>query len=76
MKASKMIIPTLKEAPSEAIIPSHILMLRAGLIKKLVSGVYNFLPLGMRTLRKIENIILYTLNRFLNNFSCEKKYKK
>lgn len=57
MKASKMIIPTLKEAPSEAIIPSHILMLRAGLIKKLVSGVYNFLPLGMRTLRKIENII-------------------
>ena len=57
MKASKLIIPTLKEAPSEAIIPSHILMLRAGLIKKLVSGVYNFLPLGMRTLRKIENII-------------------
>lgn len=57
MKASKMIIPTLKEAPSEAIIPSHILMLRAGLMKKLVSGVYNFLPMGMRTLRKIENII-------------------
>ena len=57
MKASKMIIPTLKEAPSEAIIPSHILMLRAGLIKKLVSGVYNFLPMGLRTLRKIENII-------------------
>lgn len=57
MKASKMIIPTLKEAPSEAIIPSHILMLRAGLIRKLVSGVYNFLPMGVRTLRKIENII-------------------
>ena len=57
MKATRMIIPTLKEAPSEAIIPSHILMLRAGLIKKLVSGVYNFLPLGMRSLRKIENII-------------------
>ena len=57
MKATRLIIPTLKEAPSEAIIPSHILMLRAGLIKKLVSGVYNFLPLGMRTLRKIENII-------------------
>ena len=56
MKATRMIIPTLKEAPSEAIIPSHILMLRAGLIKKLVSGVYNFLPLGMRSLRKIENI--------------------
>jgi len=57
MKATRMIIPTLKEAPSEAIIPSHILMLRAGLIKKLVSGVYNFLPLGIRSLRKIENII-------------------
>lgn len=57
MKASKMIIPTLKEAPSEAIIDSHILMLRAGLIKKLVSGVYNFLPMGLRTLHKIENII-------------------
>ena len=57
MKATRMIIPTLKEAPSEAIIPSHILMLRAGLMKKLVSGVYNFLPLGLRTLKKIENII-------------------
>lgn len=57
MKASKMIIPTLKEAPNEAIIPSHILMLRAGLIRKLVSGVYNFLPMGMRSLRKIETII-------------------
>lgn len=57
MKASKMIIPTLKEAPNEAVIASHILMLRAGLIKKLVSGVYNFLPMGLRTLHKIENII-------------------
>lgn len=57
MKASKMIIPTLKEAPSEAIIDSHILMLRAGLIKKMVSGVYNFLPMGLRSLHKIENII-------------------
>lgn len=57
MKASKMIIPTLKEAPSEAIIDSHILMLRAGLMKKLVSGVYNYLPMGLRSLRKIENII-------------------
>lgn len=57
MKASRMILPTLKEAPSEAIISSHILMLRAGLMKKLVSGVYNFLPLGLRSLHKIENII-------------------
>ena len=57
MKASRMIIPTLKEAPNEAIIDSHVLMLRAGLMKKLVSGVYNFLPLGLRSLKKIENII-------------------
>lgn len=57
MKASRLIIPTLKEAPSEAIIDSHILMLRAGLMKKLVSGVYNFLPMGLRSLHKIENII-------------------
>ncbi len=57
MKASKMLISTLKEAPNEAIIDSHILMLRAGLIRKLVSGVYNYLPLGLKTLNKIENII-------------------
>ena len=57
MKASRMIIPTLKEAPNEAIIDSHVLMLRAGLMKKLVSGVYNFLPLGLRSLKKIENVI-------------------
>lgn len=57
MKASNMLIGTLKEAPNEAIISSHILLLRAGMIKKLVAGVYNYLPLGLRTLRKIENII-------------------
>ncbi len=57
MKASKLLIPTLKEAPQEAIIDSHILMLRAGLMKKLVAGVYTYLPLGLRVLNKIENII-------------------
>lgn len=57
MKASKMLIATLKEAPNEAIISSHILLIRAGMIRKLVAGVYNYLPLGVRTLRKIENII-------------------
>lgn len=57
MKASKMIISTLKEAPNEAIIDSHILLLRAGMVRKLVSGVYNYLPLGKRVLNKIENII-------------------
>ena len=57
MKASKMLISTLKEAPNEAAIPSHIYLLRAGMIKQLVSGVYNYLPMGLRVLHKIENII-------------------
>ncbi len=57
MKASKMLLATLKEAPQEAQISSHILLIRAGMIRKLVAGVYNYLPLGLRTLRKIENII-------------------
>ena len=57
MKASRMLISTLKETPNEAVISSHILLLRAGMIRKLVAGVYNYLPLGLRTLTKIENII-------------------
>ena len=57
MKASKMLIATLKETPNEAVISSHILLLRAGMIRKLVAGVYNYLPLGLRTLRKIEDIV-------------------
>ena len=57
IKASKMFLSTLREVPSEAEIPSHILLLRSGMIKKLVSGVYAFMPLGYRTLRKIENIV-------------------
>ena len=57
MKASRMLIATLKEAPNEAIISSHILLIRAGMIRKLVAGVYNYLPLGLRTLNKIEKII-------------------
>ena len=61
MKASKMLISTLKEAPNEAIIASHILLIRAGMIRKLVAGVYNYLPLGLRTLNKIENIIICLL---------------
>ncbi len=57
MKVSKMFLTTLREVPAEAEIPSHILLLRAGFIKKLVSGIYGFLPLGSRTLQKIENIV-------------------
>jgi prolyl-tRNA synthetase len=57
MRWSESLIPTLKENPREAEIPSHMLMLRAGLIKKLTSGVYTFLPVGFRVLKKIERII-------------------
>lgn len=57
MKMSKMYIRTLREVPAEAVIPSHILMLRAGFIRKTVSGIYGYMPLGYRVLRKIEQII-------------------
>ena len=63
MRASKMLISTLKEAPQEAKIASHILLIRAGMIRKLVAGVYNYLPLGVRTLRKIENIIRQEMDK-------------
>lgn len=54
---SKLYMPTLREVPSEAEIPSHKLLLRGGMIRKLVSGVYSYLPLGYRVIRKIENIV-------------------
>ncbi len=57
MKVSDMFLTTLREVPAEAEIPSHILLLRAGFIRKLVSGIYGFLPLGNRTLKKIESIV-------------------
>ena len=57
MKASRMLIATLKEVPNDAVIPSHILLIRSGMIKKMSAGIYNYLPLGLRTLRKVENII-------------------
>ena len=57
MRLTKMFLKTLREEPAEAEIASHILLLRAGMIRKLVSGVYGFMPLGYRALRKIENII-------------------
>ncbi|MBQ7640827.1 MAG: proline--tRNA ligase [Acholeplasmatales bacterium] len=63
MKASKMLISTLKEAPSEAKIASHILLLRAGMLKNEVAGVYNYLPMGVRVLNKIENIIREEMDR-------------
>lgn len=57
-------MPTLKEVPAEAEIPSHQLMLRAGLIRKTASGLYSYLPLGYRVIRKIENIVRDTMDAF------------
>lgn len=57
MKISKSFIPTLKEVPADAIIPSHILMLRSGMIRMLSAGIYSFLPLGYKVVKKITNII-------------------
>lgn len=63
MRVSKFFISTLKEAPSEAELVSHRLMLRAGYIKKLASGLYTWMPLGLRVLRKVENIVREEMNR-------------
>ena len=63
MRVSQFFISTLKEAPSEAEVISHQLMLRAGLIKRLTSGVYTWMPLGLRVLRKVEHIIREEMNR-------------
>ncbi len=60
---TKTLIPTLREAPSDAEIVSHKLLLRAGLIRKLAGGVYTFMPLGLRALRKVEQIIREEMNR-------------
>lgn len=62
MKMSKMLVTTLREAPAEAELPSHKLMLRAGMMRKMASGIYNFMPLGLRTLKKIENIVREEMN--------------
>ena len=60
---SKMFFTTMKETPSDAEITSHILMMRAGLIKKTASGIYNYMPLGLKTIKKIENIVREEMNR-------------
>ena len=57
MRYSQYFIPTLKETPADAEVVSHQLMLRAGMIRKVASGIYNYLPLGLRTIRKVEKIV-------------------
>ena len=63
MLFSKLVLPTLKEAPQEAEIISHKLMLRAGMIRKVASGVYTWLPLGLKVLRKVEEIVRSEMNK-------------
>jgi len=63
MRASSFFISTLKEAPADAEVASHRLMVRAGMIKKLAAGIYSYLPVGLRSIRKIENIIREEMNR-------------
>ena len=63
MLFSKLVLPTLKEAPQEAEIISHRLMLRAGMIRKVASGVYTWLPLGLKVLKKVEEIVRSEMNK-------------
>src|SRR3990172_13423838 len=63
MRYSKLLIPTLREDPDKAEIISHRLMLRAGMIRKLTAGIYSYLPLGYRVLRKVEAIVREEMDR-------------
>ena len=63
MKASRFHLVTLKETPVDAEVISHQLMLRAGMIRRLASGIYSWLPLGLRILRKVENIVREEMNK-------------
>ncbi|MET3108182.1 prolyl-tRNA synthetase [Oxalobacteraceae bacterium GrIS 2.11] len=63
MRATRFFISTLKEAPADAEIVSHKLMMRAGLIKRLGSGIYNYMPMGLRVIRKVEAIVREEMNR-------------
>ena len=63
MKASQFFISTLREAPADAEVVSHQLMMRAGMIKKLGAGIYNYMPMGLRVIRKVEAIVREEMNR-------------
>jgi len=63
MKASQFLIATLKEAPADAEVVSHQLMMRAGMIKKLSAGIYTYMPMGLRVIRKVEAIVREEMNR-------------
>ena len=57
MKFSRLFAPTIQEAPKDAVLPSHIFLIRAGFIEQLGSGLYNFMPLGKMVLNKITSVV-------------------
>jgi prolyl-tRNA synthetase len=63
MRASRFLLATVKETPADAVVISHQLMLRAGMIRKLASGLYNWLPVGLRVLRKVEKVVREEMDR-------------
>ncbi|MEE8266887.1 MAG: hypothetical protein V3R62_11130, partial [Acidiferrobacterales bacterium] len=63
MRVSRFLLSTVKETPSDAEIVSHQLMLRAGMIRKIAAGIYTWLPLGLRVMRKVEQIVREEMNR-------------
>src|SRR4029450_3189728 len=63
MRFSKMLLPTLRESPTDAEVITHKLMARAGMIRKSAAGIYSYLPLGLKVLTKISNIVRDEMNR-------------
>ncbi len=63
MRYSQYLLSTLKETPADAEVVSHQLMMRAGMIRKVAAGIYSYLPLGLRSIRKVEQIVREEMNR-------------
>jgi hypothetical protein len=63
MRYSQLLIPTMKEDPADAQVISHKLMVRAGMIRKVAAGIYNYLPIGLRVIQKVSNIVREEMNR-------------
>ena len=75
MRTSQYLIATKKETPADSEVISHQLMVRAGLIRKLASGIYTWLPLGLRVIRHVESIVREEMNNAINKESFLKLFK-
>ncbi|MFP6680669.1 MAG: proline--tRNA ligase, partial [Gammaproteobacteria bacterium] len=62
MRLSKLLLPTLRESPADTEVISHQLMIRAGMVRQLAAGIYTWLPLGLKVLRRVENIVREEMN--------------